>query len=1397
MLRFWSKKSKTGGFSLAELLAVVAILGILAAIAIPSAVKIQRDLKLLELNDTARQIFIAAQNQLTALRGANGKNALPPKSGQVVEDVEDGKSIYYVLKGDPQFDELLPTGAIDTTLFGGDKTAVIEYNPQSSSIYAVFYAETDAFHYKETGMYRDSDSDKAARREIPLGYYGGDAAGIPSIDVIEPPDITIENKEELKLLIDHTSVLDGMENAQKLTYAQDFLTCFVYTITVTQVDTEDVQKNQISFQYDPKNTGGNSSEIVWKNDGQQVELVLDSLTGPHFADLVSKAEKYLIEPGADITISVQIDYTREEDAVEKHSVPYEWTSIEVNSLFAARKEEKVEGEEKMRSIYQVAYGRHLQNLEERVSGIGKKVDGKVIVQYVEQTRDIDWSYYSEKAITSYGSNWVIGSDGKPIPPKTFETGAFLSITNEKIKSFDGQKHQIKNLRLIENNDKQVDNSLGNSVGLFGWMKGTDKTVALKDIYLVNPYVKGSKNSGNVGALAGYLEKADLENCRVYLDDDGIKIENAENNKNELGIAANTSNGASVGGLVGMAKLVTFEQCFASLPRIQGSSDNNSKGNTGGLVGQVLSYSGGTSKSEFKKCYADTSDLSGYNVGGFIGFGAGAIDIRNCYAVGTISGAAGIKAGFSTKLLGNADTCYSAVTLKTDSTVQQRKELVGFAPVPANQSDMDYTDCYYLVNAVGGPVSVPNKTNKEPKPISYSKLKRFASTFGSTELDPGKPNEWRRIWNNNDVETTKSHTMKPYSQLKELQKKVDEKLYSDTVYPFPRLAAFNHYGNWPLPAKIGSLVYYEVYTDDQIGFEGWQADGTVLETELKLQENKLVKRDGYAWIGIDSVTDAPDSVEMNWNGKIIKLIKNSTFSSQVKLPVYPMPTTIVQDKTEFSGKGFYRQAVIDEVQTGLWFNPHFAKTAAYTGSETPPTAPSEMLVRSARQLAALGEHEEYWKLSIAQQLDIDFTQYDTDYMTLIQRPIGKKKTEEFTGIYNGQCHTIISAGIEGTNQDVFVGLFGYATGALKNIVFRGSEDSTISGGENTQVLGALAGYASGSVENCAVSGFRVTGGEYVGGLIGDYGGEKLQRSSAACQLVSGTYAGGLVGNLSGWEINSCYAIGEVRGSNSTAGIVGGLANHVPSNAINECYSACSVEGNLTYGIAPANVSACYYLDGMINNVTMISGAQAIKYDDLRNLSSPQFSEFKKVDLTYPDTRTDPPYPFLAVVQDAQNRHVHYGDWPEKGEEPEKPFGDVVIGVCVRKGVNESRQETSFEIWGVNKDGEWSDKAVTTFTVNKAVYVAYFTCTGPDMSGNGRWYFWNSQLGGDTEAKHLPEVTAANDITLSGYKFYTANNLHVAGQKTYFYDKKPDGKGNPPAGWDFALTNSDPPKYEANN
>ena len=71
IFRFRRKKCENKGFSLAEMMMAVAIIGILAGVSFISVASYLRSMALLERDGIAKEIYVAAQNHLTMLESQN------------------------------------------------------------------------------------------------------------------------------------------------------------------------------------------------------------------------------------------------------------------------------------------------------------------------------------------------------------------------------------------------------------------------------------------------------------------------------------------------------------------------------------------------------------------------------------------------------------------------------------------------------------------------------------------------------------------------------------------------------------------------------------------------------------------------------------------------------------------------------------------------------------------------------------------------------------------------------------------------------------------------------------------------------------------------------------------------------------------------------------------------------------------------------------------------------------------------------------------------------------------------------------------------------------------------------------------------------------------------------
>lgn len=174
-------------------------------------------------------------------------------------------------------------------------------------------------------------------------------------------------------------------------------------------------------------------------------------------------------------------------------------------------------------------------------------------------------------------------------------------------------------------------------------------------------------------------------------------------------------------------------------------------------------------------------------------------------------------------------------------------------------------------------------------------------------------------------------------------------------------------------------------------------------------------------------------------------------------------------------------------------------------------------------------------------------------------------DEFAGSYDGQGYAIENLSINLPSSS-YVGLFretGSGT-ALENIRLVGAD---ISGGS---YLGALVGDDSGAaITSCSVSG-SVEGDDYTGGLVGHSDGATITDCSVSGSVKGDGSTGGLVGYSDSAAINGCSFSGSVEGCNRTGGLVG----ENEYGGISNCSAACELYGSNNYagGLVGDNYNA---------------------------------------------------------------------------------------------------------------------------------------------------------------------------------------------------------------------------------
>lgn len=893
-------------------------------------------------------------------------------------------------------------------------------------------------------------------------------------------------------------------------------------------------------------------------------------------------------------------------------------TVTTNSLFAEVRDD-ARGTSRTAVI---KYGRHLQNLEEN-SGLNRETASKTpVITAAMQERDIQFK-----------------SDESDSWGELYPTRNFVPLVNPKINSYcsgiGSYCPVIYDLTVNTTGDTNGD------AGLFQTFAGE-----LKNIRLADAKITGT---GNVGGLVGKLtDTTTIDGCQVYLKN--VKDINVPGN--EIFTKHTRIDGAVSGGLIGDAgnNNLTVENSLAATV-IQGKTA------AGGLVG--IGHGGISLDHSYADCYLysdpDTTETDAGYASGLIGWrfvATATLKITDCYAAGFLVGktTAGLVACDLSAKNNTLQNIYSAcVPLDAD-------KLLTYGTAGKTGTGATVEHVYYLGVSEKPTIGTP---------ISYSDLnaadaeKLFAS-------------------DTSNAFTRKNSDTYAYNLMKGL---------GLTLYSYPKLKELPHYGDWKAEFEDGALVYYEQYDGNSYGFFG---------ANVEALSDKPVTGDGY---GVVYEKNLPTTdVTVTVGGTAYTLDKNTEITITVTgkdgtkktYCLLPLPAKLVQNVIDVPD-GFYTELMVGGAAgKAYYYNPHFAKTAlaAKTG------APELVSIRTARQLNNLSEYYDKYRnilpenAAFQQERDIDYGTYDWPAYgkgktpVKEQAPIGQTEATAFKHRYDGGSHIITGVSFASGENGPAVGLFGFTTGTLENIVVTTSkklaEAPTSKLGGNVQwktvYTGVLAGKNSGTIKNCAVSGYRLSGSAYsgstyyLGGLVGCNEG-LIQACSADIPSITGTStyarsycAGGLVGmNDGSGYIRQSYALGsikltEIRGSAMISGFVGDNQGTIRNSYCATALSA--VTGAEVNGFTSdhGSVSDCYYLSGgtytfartvrLYDYKAGTNGAKAQNHEQMKTLKLDGFAKVDDAGHSINHQNTDDAekvYPYPSSVTATDKKHVHYGDW----------------------------------------------------------------------------------------------------------------------------------------------------------
>lgn len=1339
------------GFTVQEMLLVVLLFAILAGLAIPGVVALQRSLHMKKLDEFARQIYVAAQNELTNMKASGRLEMLSAelerqgtKLTQAPSDYSDAEKsdawsdLYYVSSASETGQNylLLANDSLQQATERGG-AFIVELNPLSGDVYSVFYAE-ESFVYDQV-LALASREKKIRQKSLPqLGYYCGDSTdsgvGLPAKF---EPTIQMINGEELAVKI-------SCKNLKAIRRTQQNLSMSVYI--------SDEHGNQMEFSYQ----GGTD---LFVSDGSiTLTKVLDSLEEKNqFHNVLPE-----LVAGDNLKITVKMTY---QDPGHSINIMGETTVDQVNSLFAQKTVDKNE------TILHVDHVRHLNNLRSSIYLADEAAT-------IDQTDDISFRFSDWHAGEDFVSDWT----ENPLSD-------FMAITNNGLLaggSFNGEKNAIKGFVFQEDDDGYA--------ALFGSVKETN----LSQIRLVD----SASNGRNAATLVGLADNCTFSNCGAYLstkNDMGAYYNDMATRRGQYAVTGT----ASAGGLIAVANNSTITACF-------GAVDVNGNACSGGLAGQVSnsiisqSYASGnvtaadvntgglvgqSTDGDIDHCYATGKVTAPSYAGGLVGVAyGGEVSDSNAYGRVTTDGETentGSCGGFvGTSSTTNFTGCGFLQQASYNSSYGSGDGIssCSYTAMRGSVNDTDHIGLskpyQSALRGQGFPFSLcqwngedmvhygdwPEAYRLQTSLVYYERYSDggygYYAVTSLTSGDESAGDNWV-------VNTLKDEYC------------VEDGYALMTVYD---LKSFSY--TLDTAALSGNRI-----SNGSVATVKQESEAGAKNSLLLLENAELKFSNQSSQSGQETTISSAKVYRLPFNLQITERTSASSFWESLTVTGY----SSITGKVVFEDQKFY-------------YCPDFAKNAVNSADgtaikpEEPAGSDSPVYVRSPRQLNGLSRSTYYWnatkggqRIQFIQEVDLDYGQYVTNYCGVTynlmdtstgnsyrNQPIGRPGSatgNNFQNSYDGQCKKIIDYCCEASAYQ-FTGLFGETEKCiLKNIVMVASKPyqsayvrSTFNNETNRPGTGALVGLAYVEnanskpnmsqqvwIENCSVSGYVVSyttgkNGNYefaIGGLVGVNFGT-IHNCSAVCDIVLTTpkttgytsYIGGFSGSINGaGTIDNCYSGSSIVNTNqskaSIGGICGGFCNmfglgysysNLRNMFVRNSYSYCTLENFSNSialnGIAPVSsiltVNNCYYLSDIVDTTLNFSDtSRAINVAELKNMTFPlgsgaAASGTAAVSNSYPDSEylLGKAYPFPAMVRQADGSYVHYGDWPEISAVPIN--GKLDLTQPTYLVYFEQYEDGSYGVYSLDASGRAIDNLTNDKTITKTGYG--FLTNQPNFSVN---------------------------------------------------------------------------------
>ena len=605
------KRLDRKGFTLAEVLVTVTIIIILAGVTFVSVVQYQKNLRLMEMDGTAKEIFIAAQNHLSVAKASGDLDRLAEEAKSatgttdstigtkldspsvsayagndkgeyysVIHNVANGSESYIPTEGKQILQMMLPFGALDETVATGGNYAIV-YELKSASVVAVLYSGAGNASFGNAAVinFGDDDvkaiptlyNDKSARKSYQkggvtaiVGCYTGTAgsAAIPT-ETLEAPKLEVRNENQLHVLVSDKNTKD------------------IVTLIIRGVQSGTVAQRILERSTSDGHTGTGSFDVT-----------LDDITGDgsyRFANIISPG-RFKATPGTAFIPGENIEISARVSSTTGLATPKESAKYTVSSLFGDVNETKDAGNT---TVY-IKNLRHLENLGANVSDFTAALgngttsgSSKVVNIIAEQKNDI--TMFSMSTSGSAGGNHFENLRGSKIYGMEQEA-TFAAIDVNYPLVYYGNQHEFHDVSIGAQNGHTA-------AGIFGRVAdpasgAANASLSVSELILRNNRVSET-NVQNAGMLVGETAKnLTVDGVLAYYHEDTYD----ETKDSSVEVTASKNAGGLIG-LVSGGKLDVKNSAAAVYVK-GGSAAGGFIGSvTGAETGSTIvqSYAGGHTK----------------------------------------------------------------------------------------------------------------------------------------------------------------------------------------------------------------------------------------------------------------------------------------------------------------------------------------------------------------------------------------------------------------------------------------------------------------------------------------------------------------------------------------------------------------------------------------------------------------------------------------------------------------------------------------------------------------------------------------------------------------------------------------------------------------------------------